>query len=94
MEAIPLENIFTAVKEDLINLLKSMLTLNPTNRCTCNGALQMKYFYNDPPPTPSKFLPKPKLEQEETESTSSNKRPNMFSYDKNAPYKKKLNFED
>lgn len=92
MEAIPLENIFTAVKEDLINVLKSMLTLNPANRCTCNGALQMKYFYNDPSPTPSQFLPKPK--QSESDSTSSSKRPNMFSYDKTAPYKKKLNFDD
>src|SRR5699024_3472470 len=59
LEAVPFENIFTAVKDDMIKVLKAMLVLNPCSRCTCSQALQMPYFSNDPLPTPPHLLPQP-----------------------------------
>ena len=69
-EEVPFENIFTAVKDDMIKVLKTMLVLNPGSRCTCSQALQMPYFSNEPPPTPPHLLPQPngKNSQEISES--------------------------
>jgi len=55
----PLRNIFTAAPDDMIQLLSSLLTLNPLERCTCTEALQMPYFSNKPAPTPGPSLPLP-----------------------------------
>ncbi|CAG2108156.1 unnamed protein product [Medioppia subpectinata] len=55
----PLKEIFTAVKDDLIDLLSQMLALNPLKRCTCSQALQTPYFSNSPAPTPGPHLPRP-----------------------------------
>lgn len=97
-EPVPFENIFTAVKDDTIQLLKAMIVLNPANRCTCSQALQMPYFSNDPAPTPPKLLPQPNGgSQEASETTterSSLKRANFDSLDKHAPTAKRLNFDD
>lgn len=97
-ESIPFENIFTAVKDDMIQLLKAMIVLNPANRCTCSQALQMPYFSNDPAPTPPQLLPQPNGGNQETSDTtterSSLKRTNFDSLDKHAPTAKRLNFDD
>ena len=57
--AIPLKDIFTAAGDDLLDLLASLLNINPLERCTCDQALQMTYFSNNPPPTPKARLPLP-----------------------------------
>ncbi|XP_054160443.1 cyclin-dependent kinase 7-like [Oppia nitens] len=89
----PLREIFTAVKDDLIEVLSSMLTLNPLKRCTCTQALQMAYFSNNPTPTLSEHLPRPQ--------NSSTFDPDMYTRasskrnlsDKFAPMAKRLHFD-
>lgn len=76
----------------MIKVLKSMIILNPVNRCTCSQALQMAYFNNDPVPTPPHLLPQPQPKAE-IELPHGIKRPNMSGYDKSA-HVKKLNFDD
>lgn len=105
-EPVPFENIFTAIKEDLIQVLKSMLALDPTRRCTCSQALQMAYFHNDPPPTPAHLLPKVKsetsseataiIDQTGEPTLSGTKRAGLFSLDNviAPPHVKRLNFDD
>jgi len=44
----PLSEIFTAVGDDSIDLLSSMLTLFPLKRCTSTQALKMPYFKHKP----------------------------------------------
>jgi len=92
-ECVPFENIFTAVKDDMIKLLKTMLTLNPPSRCTCSQALQMPYFNNNPPPTPPHLLPQPSHNQID-DFSSGTKRPNFGNLDKLAPSAKRLNFDE
>ncbi|KAH7640704.1 cyclin-dependent kinase 7-like [Dermatophagoides farinae] len=107
LEPVPFENIFTAIKEDLIQVLQSMLALDPNRRCTCSQALQMAYFHNDPPPTPTHLLPKVKNEISSEDITitdqasgeptmSGTKRANLFSLDNVVapPHVKRLNFDD
>ncbi|KAH9518538.1 Cyclin-Dependent Kinase 7 [Bulinus truncatus] len=55
-----LKEIFTAASDDLLEVLNSMLSLNPSKRCTSSQALQMSYFSNKPAPTPTHQLPFPK----------------------------------
>lgn len=98
-EPMPFENIFTAVKDDMIKLLKSMLALNPASRCTCSQALQMPYFSNDPVPTPPALLPQPKSNSHDDDDfmnveKSATKRPNASTNDKLAPTAKRLNFDE
>ncbi|OXU22572.1 hypothetical protein TSAR_015507 [Trichomalopsis sarcophagae] len=57
--AVPLKDIFTAAGDDLLDLLASLLNINPIERCSCDQALQMTYFSNNPPPTPKARLPLP-----------------------------------
>lgn len=61
----PLETIFTAAGRDLIQLLQSMLSLDPRKRCTCTEALKMDYFKNKPPPSLGFQLPLPSSIREE-----------------------------
>lgn len=57
--ATPWEDIFTAATPDLIDLMSSLLNLDPMRRCKCPGALKMPYFSNNPAPTPGPNLPMP-----------------------------------
>lgn len=55
----PLQHIFTAAPNDLLQLLEKLLALCPSNRCTCTEALNMSYFSNKPAPTVGEKLPMP-----------------------------------
>ncbi|XP_057318318.1 cyclin-dependent kinase 7 [Microplitis mediator] len=55
----PLKHIFTAAADDLLDLIASLLNINPVERCTCSQALQMPYFSNKPAPTSGDKLPLP-----------------------------------
>uniref|UniRef100_A0A671RIG3 Cyclin-dependent kinase 7 n=1 Tax=Sinocyclocheilus anshuiensis TaxID=1608454 RepID=A0A671RIG3_9TELE len=55
----PLEHIFSAAGDDLLELLKGLFTFNPCTRTTASQALKMKYFSNRPGPTPGPQLPRP-----------------------------------
>uniref|UniRef100_A0A8C1MMW4 Cyclin-dependent kinase 7 n=1 Tax=Cyprinus carpio TaxID=7962 RepID=A0A8C1MMW4_CYPCA len=55
----PLEHIFSAAGDDLLELLKGLFTFNPCTRSTASQALKMKYFSNRPGPTPGPQLPRP-----------------------------------
>uniref|UniRef100_A0A673LTT2 Cyclin-dependent kinase 7 n=1 Tax=Sinocyclocheilus rhinocerous TaxID=307959 RepID=A0A673LTT2_9TELE len=55
----PLEHIFSAAGDDLLELLKGLFTFNPCTRTTASQALKMKYFSNRPGPTPGPLLPRP-----------------------------------
>lgn len=89
----PLRDIFTAVKDDLIDVLSTMLSLNPLNRCTCTQALNMPYFSNSPAPTPSHLLPRPQvnssLDNEPYKRTGTKRIPS----DNLAPMAKRLHFD-
>lgn len=54
-----LKDIFTAAGDDLLDLLQSLLTINPLKRITCSQALQMPYFSNKPAPSLGTQLPLP-----------------------------------
>lgn len=87
---IPLREIFTAISEDAIDLLTSMLMLYPLNRCDCTKALKMPYFINKPYPTPPESLPLPKEVKDEIDKRSTaSKRPHP---DPVGPLAKRLNF--
>lgn len=91
LEPIVFENIFTAVNDDLIKVLKSMIVLNPASRCTCSQALQMPYFSNDPVPTRPHLLPQPKSNNFEPELELPVKRAKL---DRNISHVKRLDFGD
>lgn len=55
----PLNHIFTAAADDLLDLIASLLNINPLERCSCDQALQMTYFSNKPVPTAGPKLPLP-----------------------------------
>uniref|UniRef100_A0A674P9Z0 Cyclin-dependent kinase 7 n=1 Tax=Takifugu rubripes TaxID=31033 RepID=A0A674P9Z0_TAKRU len=55
----PLEHIFSAAGDDLLELLQGLFTFNPLMRTTATQALKMKYFSNRPGPTPGPQLPRP-----------------------------------
>lgn len=62
----PLEHIFTAAGDDLLELLGKLLAMDPLKRCTSTQALQMAYFSNRPPPSDPSELPLPaKLKKED-----------------------------
>ncbi|KER24209.1 hypothetical protein T265_14474 [Opisthorchis viverrini] len=58
---IPFSKIFTAAGSDLIDLLETLLALNPDKRGTARSALASPYFANRPYPTPDDELPQPKV---------------------------------
>ncbi|XP_003745813.2 cyclin-dependent kinase 7 [Galendromus occidentalis] len=53
------EEIFTAAGDDLLELLRKLLAMDPLNRCTCTEALKMDYFSNKPNPSDPSDLPLP-----------------------------------
>lgn len=55
----PLQHIFTAAPDDLIQLAEKLLALYPMHRCSCTEALDMPYFSNKPAPTVGNKLPMP-----------------------------------
>uniref|UniRef100_A0A672HVX9 [RNA-polymerase]-subunit kinase n=1 Tax=Salarias fasciatus TaxID=181472 RepID=A0A672HVX9_SALFA len=55
----PLEHIFSAAGDDLLELLQGLFTFNPSTRTTATQALKMPYFSNRPAPTPGPQLPRP-----------------------------------
>nr|P51953.1 RecName: Full=Cyclin-dependent kinase 7; AltName: Full=40 kDa protein kinase; AltName: Full=CDC2/CDK2,4-activating kinase; AltName: Full=Cell division protein kinase 7; AltName: Full=P40 MO15 [Carassius auratus]BAA07611.1 MO15/cdk7 kinase [Carassius auratus]prf//2003216A cdc2-related protein p40 MO15 [Carassius auratus] len=55
----PLEHIFSAAGDDLLELLKGLFTFNPCTRTTASQALKMRYFSIRPGPTPGPQLPRP-----------------------------------
>ncbi|XP_035748680.1 cyclin-dependent kinase 7 isoform X6 [Egretta garzetta] len=55
----PLQHIFSAAGDDLLNLLQGLFTFNPCTRVTATQALKQKYFSNRPGPTPGNQLPRP-----------------------------------
>ncbi|KAG0722023.1 Cyclin-dependent kinase 7 [Chionoecetes opilio] len=59
LEGSPLRDLFPAASDDLLQLLTSLLTINPSKRCNCTEALRMSYFSNRPAPTPGPMLPLP-----------------------------------
>lgn len=90
----PLREIFTAVKDDLLELLSRTLAMNPLSRCTASQALRMPYFSNSPAPTPPENLPRPQSNSDpfdaEVYKPKSNKR---ISSDRLAPMAKRLHFD-
>lgn len=78
----PLKHIFTAAGDDLLDLIASLLNVNPSERCSCDQALQMPYFSNKPPPTPGPKLPLPNtIMKREPEEKPSLKRKLLESLD-------------
>ncbi|XP_074425651.1 cyclin-dependent kinase 7 isoform X3 [Larus michahellis] len=55
----PLQHIFSAAGDDLLNLLQGLFIFNPCTRVTATQALKQKYFSNRPGPTPGNQLPRP-----------------------------------
>uniref|UniRef100_A0A673A0U4 Cyclin-dependent kinase 7 n=1 Tax=Sphaeramia orbicularis TaxID=375764 RepID=A0A673A0U4_9TELE len=60
----PLEHIFSAAGDDLLELLQGLFTFNPSTRTTATQALKMRYFSNRPGPTPGPQLPRPNCSTE------------------------------
>jgi len=55
----PLQNIFTAASDSLLEVLAQMMTLDPSKRGSCSSLLQMSYFSTRPHPTHGPQLPLP-----------------------------------
>lgn len=88
----PLRDIFSAAGDDLLDLLASLLNVNPTERCTCDQALQMAYFSNKPAPTPGPKLPLPTSIRRQAEEKPSLKRKLLESMEGGASLAKRLQF--
>uniref|UniRef100_A0A8D2IDU1 Cyclin-dependent kinase 7 n=1 Tax=Urocitellus parryii TaxID=9999 RepID=A0A8D2IDU1_UROPR len=56
---IPLQHIFIAAGDDLLDLIQGLFLFNPCTRITATQALKTKYFSNRPGPTPGSQLPRP-----------------------------------
>nr|XP_020854121.1 cyclin-dependent kinase 7 isoform X2 [Phascolarctos cinereus] len=61
---IPLQHIFSAAGDDLLDLIQGLFTFNPCTRLTATQALKTKYFSNRPGPTPGCHLPRPNCSTE------------------------------
>uniref|UniRef100_A0A8D0H9Z8 Cyclin-dependent kinase 7 n=1 Tax=Sphenodon punctatus TaxID=8508 RepID=A0A8D0H9Z8_SPHPU len=55
----PLQHIFSAAGDDLLELLQGLFMFNPCTRVTATQALKQKYFSNRPAPTSGNQLPRP-----------------------------------
>jgi len=55
----PIQDVFTAAGDDLLELLASLLNLCPLKRCDSTTALKMPYFSNKPAPSNGDSLPLP-----------------------------------
>lgn len=63
----PFSERFSALQQDAIDILESMLKLCPAERCDCTEALSMPYFKSEPYPTAQEYLPRLEDEKEEQE---------------------------
>jgi len=61
MPGIPFHDIFTAADDDLLQIMGSMLSLDPRKRFSCDDLLKCPYFTNKPYPSNPKNLPLPSL---------------------------------
>lgn len=64
----PFSEKFPALQQDALDILESMLRLNPNERCDCTQALNMPYFSSEPYPTSPEFLPKYKEDKKKDSS--------------------------
>ena len=71
MTGIPFREIFSAAGEDLLQLIKWTLVLDPAKRCTCTQALKSRFFSNAPPPSPGHLLPMPHSKKRKEEASRS-----------------------
>ncbi|ORX69773.1 Pkinase-domain-containing protein [Linderina pennispora] len=55
----PLNALFSAATQDVLDLMGQMLAFDPAKRITAEGALRHAYFTNSPRPTRPAKLPKP-----------------------------------
>ncbi|XP_028852177.1 cyclin-dependent kinase 7 [Denticeps clupeoides] len=60
----PLEHIFSAAGDDLLELLQGLFTYNPCTRITSSEALMARYFSNRPAPSKGPQLPRPNCSAE------------------------------
>ncbi|XP_063114374.1 cyclin-dependent kinase 7 isoform X4 [Cavia porcellus] len=56
---IPLQHIFSAAGDDLLDLIQGLFLFNPCTRITATQALKTPYFSNRPGPAPGCQLPRP-----------------------------------
>lgn len=56
---VPLNHIFTAAGDDLLDVISGLLVLNPLKRKNCTTTLKMPFFSNKPPPSYGTKLPLP-----------------------------------
>ena len=59
MPGVPLQHIFTAADDECLQLLQSMLSLDPVQRLDCQRLLRLPFFSCPPAPTPPHLLPLP-----------------------------------
>lgn len=72
--ATPLQDIFTAAGDDLIELLERLLNLDPLKRWSCSNALKSNYFKNNPAPSNGSSLPLPSSMQKREQEMRGSKR--------------------
>ncbi|XP_074662572.1 cyclin-dependent kinase 7-like [Tubulanus polymorphus] len=72
--SIPFSSIFTAAGDDVLEMLETLLQLDPLKRCTATTGLKKPYFSNKPAPTPCHLLPR--INGRDSQSNDSNK-PNL-----------------
>lgn len=70
---VPFTEIFTAVNQEGIDLLSSLLKLCPAKRCDCTKALKMPYFHKPPYPTLPQYLPKYTKNASSTDSSENDR---------------------
>ncbi|XP_044736120.1 cyclin-dependent kinase 7 [Chrysoperla carnea] len=88
----PLKHIFTAAADDLLDVLSTLLSLNPLNRVSCSKLLQMPYFNNKPAPTIGSKLPLPSSVRVREEEKPSLKRKILEAADGAPTLSKRLMF--
>ncbi|XP_014249305.1 cyclin-dependent kinase 7 [Cimex lectularius] len=87
----PLKQIFTAAGDDLLDVIESLLAINPRERINCPQALKMPYFSNKPAPSPGSQLPLPSsLRQQQAKPGSKRK---LIESNLGAIQPKKLQFD-
>merc|ERR550532_3721930 len=88
----PLRDIFTAAGDDLLDILRQMVTLCPTRRINAENALRHSYFSNKPAPSRGENLPLPaSIQQTKKEVEKPGIKRKILDTDSN-PFAKKLVF--